>query len=65
MNLAWWVRGRGTSGIFLFNCVRQSYFDISEKSLKRDAMDLVSLCSIPLDIMELGADDGLLRDVIS
>ena len=36
-----------------------------KKLLKRDAIDLVSLCSIPLDIVELGADDGLLRDVIS
>ena len=35
MNLVWWVRGRGKSGIFLFNCVRQSYSDISEKVVEK------------------------------
>ena len=34
VNLVWWARGRGRSGIFLFNCVRQSYSD-SEKVVEK------------------------------
>ena len=50
---------------FLFDRICQSYSNTGKNLLNRDDMDFVFLCSIPSVIIELGAEDFMLRDVNS